>query len=419
MLTAARQQLVSVYDSLPPVYWVVWVGTLIDRLGCFVHPLLTFYLTRERGLSVAEAGLILSLWGAGQAVASVVGGVVADRVGRRATMLISLFGAAALLLALGAAESLTAIAILSLCVGFVGQLFRPAVAAFIADVVPEPDRLRAFGYLYWAINLGFSVSPVLAGLLARRSYFALFLADAVTMMAYAVIVAVRVPETRPTSATSASTTASGLREVLADRAFVWLVALMFVATLVPVQSFVALAAYVSRQGHSAAMYGAILSVNGVLIVILQPTLTRRLAASDPVRVLAAAAVIQGVGFFAHGLSSSAIAHGLAVAVWTLGEIISAPTGHALVASMAPAHLRGTYQGFFALHWTLASCLGPVLGGELLAHSQPLALWAACLADGVVVAIGLLVWRRFRRRSDRREVVLPADMPAARLNPKSD
>lgn len=396
MLSAARRQLATVYDSLPPVYWVVWWGTLIDRLGCFVHPLLTFYLTRERELSVADAGLILSLWGGGQAVASVVGGVVADRVGRRATMLISLFGGAALLLALGAAESLTAIAILSACVGFVGQLFRPAVAAFISDVVPEVDRIRAFGYLYWAINLGFSVATVLAGLLAQRSYFALFLADAVTMMGFAVVVAMRLPETRAAAATSSTNPFSGLREVLADRAFIWLVALMFASTLVPVQSFVALAAQFSRQGHSEATYGAILAVNGVLIVLLQPALTRWLGTQDLIWVLAAASLVTGVGFFAHGLSTSVIAHAAAVAIWTIGEIMAAPTGATIVANMAPPHLRGTYQGVFSLHWTLAAAVGPVLGGVLLDHSEPLTLWWACLIDGVVVAIGLLVWRQCRR-----------------------
>jgi MFS family permease len=397
MFTATRRQITSVYDSLPPVYWVVWWGTLIDRLGCFVHPLLTFYLTLERGLSVADAGLILSLWGGGQAAASVVGGVVADRVGRRATMLISLFGAAVLLLALGAAESLTAIAILSLCVGFVGQLFRPAVSAFVSDVVPPHDRLRAFGYLYWAINLGFSVAPVLAGLLARRSYFLLFLADALTMAAFAVIVAVRLPETRPTDVDSSTSTLAALRDVLADKAFLWLVGLMFLATLVPVQSFVALAAQFSSQGHSAASYGAVLAVNGVLIVLLQPSVTRCLAKFDLIWVLAAATFVQGIGFCAHGWSSSIYAHAAAVAVWTLGEIMAAPTGAAIVAGMAPVHLRGSYQGVFSLHWTLASCAGPVLGGVLLERLNGQALWWACLMDGVLVAAGLLAWRHFRGR----------------------
>ncbi|MBI5759266.1 MAG: MFS transporter [Planctomycetales bacterium] len=397
MVSQVRRQITSVYHSLPPVYWVLWLGTLIDRLGSFVAPLLTFYLTVERGLSVAEAGLIVSLWGGGQAVASVVGGVIADRVGRRATMLLSLSGAAALLLALGTAKSLGAIAVLSVCVGFVGQLFRPAVAAFVSDVVPEADRLRAFGYLYWAINLGFSAAPVLAGLLARRSYFALFIADAVTMLAFAAIVALRIPETRPTLAASAPERHAGLRDVLADRSFVLLVVLMIAMTLVPVQAAVALAAHFAGQGHSPATYGAILAVNGVLIVLLQPVLTRWLAASDPIRVLAAASVIQGVGFFIHGLSSSVSAHAVAVAVWTVGEIISAPTSAALVANMAPPHLRGRYQGVFSLHWTVAACVGPVLGGQLLAHAEPLALWWACLADGVVVALGLLIWRRVRSR----------------------
>src|SRR5262245_20175994 len=90
--------------ELPGVYWTLWVGTLVNGLGGFVVPFLAPYLTRSRGFTVAEAGGVASLFGLGTMTAGPLGGVLADRVGRRATMLLGLFGGGAAMLALGFAE---------------------------------------------------------------------------------------------------------------------------------------------------------------------------------------------------------------------------------------------------------------------------------------------------------------------------
>ncbi|MEU0250831.1 hypothetical protein ABZ192_42405 [Streptomyces sp. NPDC006235] len=50
-------------------------------LGSFAAPFLVLYLTAERGYTASFAGVVAALFGAGGAVASLVGGVLADRVG--------------------------------------------------------------------------------------------------------------------------------------------------------------------------------------------------------------------------------------------------------------------------------------------------------------------------------------------------
>lgn len=51
--------------GLPGTYWFLWAGTVVNRLGGFVVPFLTLYLTGQRGISVAQAALMVSLFGAG------------------------------------------------------------------------------------------------------------------------------------------------------------------------------------------------------------------------------------------------------------------------------------------------------------------------------------------------------------------
>src|SRR5438128_2407169 len=107
---ALMGRLRSAYAELPGVYWTVWLGTLVNKLGGVVVPFLALYLTRERHLSKALCGLIVACYGGGTVLAGLTGGVLADRVGRRATMLVSLFLGAAAMLGIGLARTLPAIA---------------------------------------------------------------------------------------------------------------------------------------------------------------------------------------------------------------------------------------------------------------------------------------------------------------------
>jgi MFS family permease len=387
MFATMLERLRELRRVLPPVYWTVWVGTLINRAGGFVVPLLTFYLIGERGVSIGDAGAIVSLFGAGQVAAALVGGVLADRLGRRATMVTSLLGGAAIMLGLGAVEEPAAIALLTLALGLVGELYRPAVQALVADIVPAEQRLRAYGLLYWAINIGFSIAPLAAGLVADWSYTALFVVDGATMAIYGFIVLARVPETRPARAAGDGAAPVGLLDIAADRAFLRFLLLTFLTALVMFQSNAALSAWMASQGHKAMTFGAVIAVNGALIVLLQPTITEYIAAREPRRVLTVSSLLIGAGFALHGTSALVLVHVAAVAVWTLGEIAATPTSAAVVARLAGPTTRGRYQGLFTMSWGLASFAGPLVGPRVLDEAGPAALWGGCLAIGVLAALG--------------------------------
>src|SRR5437879_5248083 len=167
---------------LPRTYWVLWAGMLVNRLGGFVVAFLALYLTQQRGFTPERAGAIVSLWGAGALVSGLIGGALADRIGRRATMVAALILGALAMLHMGAARSPAHIAVAAFLLGLTGDMYRPAVSAAVADLVPPEQRTRAYGYLYWAVNLGFACAASLAGVLARRSYWLLFAGDAGTTL---------------------------------------------------------------------------------------------------------------------------------------------------------------------------------------------------------------------------------------------
>ncbi|MEZ4403333.1 MAG: MFS transporter [Kofleriaceae bacterium] len=389
-------RLSSVRRSLPDAFWLVWLGTLVNRAGGFVMPLLGYYLTDARGLTRGTAVAVATCYGVGLLASGLVGGVLADRLGRRRTMLASLFGGAAMLVALSEARGVYPIGAAALALGFLGELYRPAVMAYVTDVVPAPDRARAFAYQYWAINLGFTIAPVVGGALADWSYRAVFLGDAATMAAYGVLVAARVPESRPAPAALDAGPPSTLRTVLTDRVFLTFVGLCLVVGLMFFQTTMTLSLHLEHLGLSASTYGLVIGVNGGLIVLAQPWLAARVTSLDGTRVLAVSAVLAGLGLALHGLPGGVAIHVGAVAVWTVGEIIQSPFFSSTVAALAPADARGRYQGVFGMSFGAAAMLAPLAGQALVAAFGPRGPWLVCGGLGLVVAAGFIVTGPARR-----------------------
>ncbi|MFI7603833.1 MDR family MFS transporter [Micromonospora sp. NPDC049366] len=388
--------------GLPRRFWYLWAGTLINRLGSFVLVFLAIYLTQERDFSASQAGLVIGLWGVGGAAGTTIGGTLTDRWGRRPTLLTAHLGAATMMLALGLARPLWAVALGAMLLGMFAEAAQPAFGAMIIDVVPEKDRLRAFSLNYWAINLGFACAAVLAGVAAQAGYLLLFVVDAATTLITAMVIVTRVGETR--RGTSAGPRVAGtpaptgaLRTILADRVFLGFVALNLFSALVFLQHISMLPIAMGDSGLSPATYGSVIALNGILIVVGQLFVPRLIRGRSRSHVLALASLVMGVGFGLTAFADAAWFYGLTVLIWTLGEMLNSPSNATLIAELSPADLRGRYQGVFGLSWQVAGAGAPILGGLVREHLGNTTLWAACAAIGGVMAVAHLISGPARER----------------------
>jgi len=411
-LDIVRTRVRAIGNGLPRTYWVLWTGMLVNRAGCFVLPFLAVYLTQGRGFSPATAGAIAALYGAGATVASALGGYLADHVGRRATMAGALLLGGLGMIALGFAHELWLIAPATFLVALLGECYRPAMQAAVADLVRPNDRVRAFGILYWVINLGFSIGLVLGGALASRSFLYLFVGDGLTSIAFGLIVLRAVPETRPAhphepGAAHASPAprpgfAAGFLAPYRDRPFAVFVGLSVLTLMVFMQHIAALPIEMGRHGVSRAWLGFVLGLNGMVIVVVQPFLAPVLGRLNRSRVLSVGACLLGLGFGMNVVATGPTLYGLGVVVWTVGEICLLPTANAVVADIAIPEMRGRYQGAYGLSFGLAGFGAPLVGTAVLQRYGGAALWLGCLVAGLLVAAGhvALAPRLTRLRAER-------------------
>jgi MFS family permease len=386
--------------GLPRTFWLLWTGTLINRLGAFVVIFLAIYLTGERGFTQSQAGLVIGLHGAGGAIGTMVGGVLADRWGRRPTLLTAQFGAATLMLGLGFAHEYGEILAAAFLLGIFAEGARPAFSAMMIDVVPERDRVRAFSLNYWAINLGFAVASVGAGLAAQFDYLLLFVVDAATTLATALIGLLFLTETRPSRPAgqrTVTTVPGGLGTVFRDRVYIGFLLLNLGAVLVMFQHMSTLPIAMSADGLGPATFGWVIAVNGVLIVAGQLFVPRLIAGHDRSRVLSLATLIVGIGFGLVAFADSAWFFAVTVIIWTLGEMLQSPSNSALIAELSPAALRGRYQGVNSLSWSVGAALAPIAGGFVQEHLGDATLWLGCAGLGAAVALAQLLSGPARER----------------------
>lgn len=390
----------ALIEGLPPAYWLLWTGTLINRLGGFVVPFLTLYLTGKRDIPVGQAVLMVSLLGAGSFLSQLVGGELTDRLGRRSMMLTSFLVTPVFMITLGLARSVPVIAGCMLLLGFFIDLYRPAVSAAVADLVPPESRTRGFGYIYWAINLGAAVAPVLAGVMADYSYLALFFADALTTLLFGLIVLFGFRETRPVEAAHHAAHASVLERLGQIKRVPILLLFSFVSLffgIIYTQGNVTLPLDMAAHGLEPSKYGLTIAVNGFLIILTTIPVSNLAAKWPRFPTMAVAAVFLGLGFGFTGLASSMPLFMLSVAIWTIGEILGTSVAPTIIADMSPVELRGLFQGIFGSSWGLAYFLGPIAGGWIYESWGATTLWTITFAVGLILCAAYLALGRLGRR----------------------
>ncbi len=395
--------------GLPRTFWMLFSAMLVNRVGAFGLLLLPTYLTTARGTTLAVAGLVTGAYGAGGAGGTLLGGVLADRWGRKATYLAGTCTAAVLMVGLGLARPIWLIAVLAAATGLAHSLPGPATVAAVVDVLPEQDRSRAFNLQFCAFNMGGAVAAALAGVIAEFSFLALFLIDASMTAVTALLVWRLVPETlrrdRPPAAgprrlfpvgraRSADPERGGLGVVLRDRVFLTFVGLTFVLALLTVQGQSILQLAMEGDGLRPSAYGMVVSLGGAMIVVGQLFVPRLIGARRHAVVLAAAFVLLAVGYSTVFLADQLWIYIAAASVWTVGQMLAAPPNASIIAELAPTALRGRYQGVFFLVFPAAGFVAPSLGGWSLQHLDAWH-WLLCGVLGLAGAVGHLVAARRR------------------------
>jgi MFS family permease len=326
-----------------------------------------------------------------------LGGLGSDRFGADRTMAASLIASGAWFVFLGLQREIWAIGLGVLGLAITADAFRPAVMASMADRAPEALRVRAFALLRLALNLGLTVGPAMGGLLAVRGYLWLFLVDAVTSWAAAIVLFLApraVASTGPTAATAPRTDGSPW----SDGPFVAVLALTFGIAAVFFQIISTVPLYLREAyGLREDVIGALLGLNAAIVVLFEMVLVHWAERRARIRLIALGCFLICAGFGLMPFGSSLAYAALTIVVWSIGEMLSLPLINALVADRAARGQRGRYMGLYTMSFSAAFVLAPAAGTWIYDHLGADQVWHVVGFAGVPLALGWLAVRGPLRR----------------------
>jgi MFS family permease len=405
------------YRGLPNSVYVLFFANIVNSLGNFVWPFLTLFLTERMGLSKAAAGFFVTLSALAFAPGSLLGGKLADHLGRRRVFLVSRTLGALALLPCAFLGTSPAVPWLLIVMALLSGAADPAIYATVADLTTRQNRQGAYSLLYLGHNIGFAVGPMLAGLLYRRHLPWLFLGDGLTTLLSVLLIAALVPETLPRLSGRASeieeeevpegerAEAGGLVRALRRRPEVVVFALVsMVFAFVYVQMHFGLPLQLGEVFGLAgpSRYGVLMTVNALTVVLCTTLVTRYSARFDPTQKVAAGGLLYAVGFGMIGFIRTMPLYVLSGFIWTLGEILITTSSSVYVASRAPVTHRGRFSAVVDIVTSAGFALGPVIMGPLIDRSGVGVVWPLSFLLGLAgTALMLLLWTMERARAGAR------------------
>lgn len=376
-------------EQLPRVVWMLVLGRAVNRLGAFTLPFLAVALTEHFDTSISLAGALLMLFGVATIASRLVGGWLADRLGRRTTIVTGLTLTALAQLGVAGAPNLWCVAIAVAVLGLAFEIYEPPSQALIADVVPARSQAAAYGLLSAALAVAGVIAGLLAAAVGSIDVRYLFVVDAVTCLACALLLWLALPAHTSAPRATEADGASLLPEAnpWRDRTLLALLAAGVVFAAIYLQLTATLGLTLVERDIPGAGLGILLTISSAVVALGQPLLRRgRVARLDPWRAMALGYAILAVGLQANAFATTLPHFAAATVLWSIGDLILLGRAYALVAEIAPQHARARYFSVYGLSWGAAAVFGPIAGTALLARGGPVTLWTAC-----ALASALLAW----------------------------
>ncbi|MFZ2323808.1 MAG: MFS transporter [Ignavibacteriaceae bacterium] len=375
--------------GLPHDMWALFFTSLINRSGTMVIPFLALYLTKRIGVTPAEAGTALLVYGLAAFLAAPLTGKLSDKLGSLKVMKFALFGSGVLFFAYSFINDYNWILVATFILAAVNESFRPANLSLITEIVTPPQRRMAFALNRLAINAGMSVGPVIGGFLTLIDFRYLFYANAVASIAAGIyFTSVKWSSLSPEKTVEAGEEKAKLNiSIFSDKKFLFFLIAIIPANFVFFQQLGALPLYIVNDlGYTTAAFGLFNAINTVLIILVEVPLNNWMNDTPYKKSLMIGALLAGIGFGGFAIATTVFSLAITIIIFTFGEMIFSPTTAAYASEIAPAERRGEYMGYYQMTFSFAFSAGPWLGTVVYQHYGSVILWSGAFVFGLITAI---------------------------------
>jgi len=369
----------SSFSDLSRETWLLSLVLLVNRSSTMVAPFMSMYITQSMHRSIADAGLIITLFGAGAVAGSSVSGYFIDRFSFRAVQVFTAIAGGLLFLLFGYVQDFSLLCVMTVLLSFVVEAFRPANAAAVAAYSTPQNLTRSYSLNRLAMNIGWALGTSAGGMLAAINYHLLFWVEGVVYMIVGGLVLTLLPAVKQPVKTAVAAEKEPEQSSPWKNSYllkflmvviIYMSCFMIMFRLAPV--------YWKESLHiNEATIGMLLGLNGVIIALFEMVLvryweSRRSAIYYIISGVIATALAYTL-LVVPGMAPMVAAAGSMIFL-TLGEMMALPFINTVIMGKANEHNRGKFAAAFAVTWSAAQVLGPG-GGALITQTWDYnALW---------------------------------------------
>ncbi|BET63155.1 MFS transporter [Yersinia pseudotuberculosis] len=375
------------------------IASLVLTIGRAVTlPFITIYLVEHFQLAPDTVGLLLGASLALGIFTSLYGGYLVDKFNKKRLILLTIILFSATFFALPWIEHPAWVILTLALLHSAYSVYTIAVKACFADWLPVNERIKAFSANYTLVNVGWAIGPVMGVLVVGFGPQLPFIISGVLALLVAIVLKFRINDadmlaTERVSSESVPDLRQTFNILRHDKRLIYFTLGSLLGAMVFAQFSGYLSQYLITVFDAKFAYqviGAVMTVNATIVIALQYLLSRRMNQQNLMRWL-----MIGTLFFIIGLLGFMVAQDsiplwmLAMAIFSLGEIIVIPAEYLFIDFIAPANLKGSYYGVQNLG-QLGGAINPVLCGFLLAYTVPEMMFYMLI---IAATLGLVLFYR--------------------------
>lgn len=369
-----KLRMIDTYRGLPKNMYIMFAATVINRFGDFVMPFLTMYLTIKIGLSIEVTGIIVTVNSLIGIPSSLIGGKLADEIGRKRTYLIAQAGAALALIPCAFLTNPTLIVAFLMVSTFFHGAVRPPMTAIITDILSPEQRQSGFSLQYLGINIGVALGPIVAGFLFKNLLPLLFIGDALTsfiamFLIWSNVKEVKADDLKKTVYTEQEKEEKGnVLTALFKRpqiAFFLLTYIIYSFIYTQHRFSLPLTADAIFGESGASKFGILMSINAFTVLFCTVGVTSLTKRFRPLINITIAGIFYAVGFGMLGLVNSYPLFITSTIIWTIGEILVVTNFGVYMADNSPSNFRARFNAVGSLSWSVGAALGTSVAGKFI------------------------------------------------------
>ncbi|MEG1315190.1 MAG: MFS transporter [Anaerovoracaceae bacterium] len=393
------------YKGLPKQIYLLSISRAVISMGMmFIFPFMSLLLTTRLGYSTVEAGYIMVVTAIANMLGSLIGGKMADDIGRKKVYglftIIVVFA-----MTLGGIFCYSRIVVICVVLAYFSvSAIMPVVSAMIIDWSDNTNKTECFSLLYLASNVGGSIGPIIAGLLFYNHmpliFFGMALAFSVTFIIILIFIKdiyVPQPTLKQNNKKDRIKEKSLIRIVIENPILLTFIICLAILTICYIELDYMLPLQLSDYFglNAGSKYSSLIWViNGILCVVLTPILVSITKKNHQLLNIGVACILYAVGFSLYAFNNNIVVFMVAVAVWTAGEILISTGAGVYISNQSPDTHKGRCMSLYEFSRGVGKCLGPVLCGYFLVSHTYGQTWL--VIAGLCIITDVVIWILYKK-----------------------